>query len=146
MQVTVQKIWPPFKPTDDSSNFIGTDGKKYYLDIVSHRMLVEGMTIECDAQQKFPKDRSKPPYYVIQGGFSPVGNVPPADRPVSNGHVANNSPAPPAGNGSRADGFRSPRQMFISEVVSRAMSSGTFNAADIALLAGSAAEAWDLHG
>jgi hypothetical protein len=91
MQVTVQKINPPWKPTDDSANFVGTDNQKYYLDIVSHRMLVEGMTIECEAQKRFPKDRSKPPYYVIQGGFSPVGNAPIRDKPAPNGQTI---PAP----------------------------------------------------
>jgi hypothetical protein len=86
MQITVQKIFQPFKADDASGCFIGTDGAKYYLGIATHRTLTEGMTLNVEGVEKRTSKQGKA-YFIIQGAVTPVNNPIP------------DTPTPPRSNG-----------------------------------------------
>lgn len=148
MQITVKKIFEPFNASDESGAFIGTDDNKYYLDIKSHRMLVEGLTIEAEATKTFSKKTGKP-YYNIKGGFDPVteGQSPSAKADFVRANVARLPDAKPftgVATSARIVDTKS-LEMFVMGVVGRAMGSGKFDTQDIPLLTAAAVEAWNTH-
>jgi hypothetical protein len=152
VQITVQKIFQPFNATDESGAFIGTDGNKYYLDIASHRMLVEGLTIEADAVRATSKKTGKP-YFNIKGGFDPVNGQaqsPSAKEDFVKANAARlpDAPARPAANGAAPPYFSEVEKsgyIFVTGCLQQALGSGKIEAKDIAHVAETLVAAWNDH-
>jgi hypothetical protein len=153
MQITVKKIFAPFNATDESGAFIGTDDNKYYLDIASHRMLVEGLTIEANAVKTFSKKTGKP-YFNIKGGFDPVvegqGQSPSAkdDFVRANANRLPDAVPRPAANGSPPPYFSEVHKsgyIFVTGCLQQALGSGKIEAKDIPFVAETLVAAWNDH-
>lgn len=138
MQIEVAFVNRPNKNPKFGS-IKGTDGIYYSIGADVLDRYRKGMTFDAPVSSR---DYQGKTYYSIPDSFDP--NTVGAIIPQANGHVANNSPPRPASNGHSE--FRNPRQMFLCEVVGRAMGNGTSNAADIELLTQKAGEAWDMYG
>jgi hypothetical protein len=144
--MTVKKIWP-LDPGKDSGGFANIDGVSAYVDLDAYHMLSEGMTFEAPAKKMISKASGKPYYKMPDGWLPPVESHVAAQRSAPNGHA---STAPPrlatATVGNRADGFRSPVQMFLCEVASAYFGTGKADISEAPEVLRILREAWEMHG
>lgn len=144
MLIKIQKLWPA---NAKYTSFKGEDGRDYKGEADLYEKITEGMTIDPPSAKPSEwtdqKGNSRTTYWLPKG-FDPntVGHIIPQPAPQHLNGPSNASPAPPRQNGNGSSPFRTPSEMFVSEIVASAMRSGKFDTQDIKLLALAAVETW----
>jgi hypothetical protein len=141
MQIEVAFVNRPNKNPKFGS-IKGTDGIYYSVGADVLDRYRQGQTFDAPVSSREYQGKT---YYSIPDSFDP--NTVGAIIPQPNGHApAPSRPASTPSNGNGSNQYRNPREMFLCEVVGRAMGSGKFSAQDIGELTAEADKAWGTYG